>query len=1542
MAIWLLATFGISSAALAVDGGAGDGGGAHNQKIAGIRGTVCASCHFSVSDKGEKIWPDIPIGAQTLPQEKQESPLTGVQAVCSSCHYPGNAVNARSGFIMGRHEPHGHDFTHGNVLVDTSLLGTGESHVMSGQAQVDPEIGKLRTAMNNTVFPLRDADIQVQGKQGEVRGGSKDSGFTCTSCHDVHTQPNKDISGNGDYLRTKDKKMVGESNQRTAFCLQCHEDTPNDDKGTRGQGDKGTKVSSPGSRQHGVSAGCNQCHHPHDGYYQLKKEAQLGRSILTQRINPVNFQALPNVVAFGPAGENTVISDQLSVISKDSEKQVISSQLSVISKDSNSQPATSIRQPVSGNSEKLETDNFELETSFPDNLELKTSSEDVSALCYNCHGPSASQEMRDAGATPIYGSNGGSAPHKAHHPMGSQAELGRAPRAPGLKSAVLNACGQVTCTSCHDGFHRGKNLFFLRQDFSNDSSSLCTACHTDKTAKDLGIQGSAHNQICGKSQNKRGECMFCHFIHDGPDRGEQQQPATRALLRVDPVNLAWSDQAGDTNTSDYEDLCFGCHSSDEYMKGTGKEGARLQPEKYFSHRFSSVPSDLIQATFPVSDGDLNGVVDDYGVEKGKIYCGSCHDVHHSANAPYLRGKDSPYAGGGFCAHCHTENPANGKSSHSIDVSPRPGITEEEFPRFAYGGKSGVCRGITSDESATGQMTCLTCHSIHDAKTNFDGNIELAKKKVISDQLSEEKQVISEQLSVISKDSNQQPVSSIQQPASGNSEKLKTDNFELKTSLGRHGKLLVMDNFSSDEGSDLCRACHLPHQGVIGSRHDFADLNLGAPRSFGVCAACHVPHGSPEKAFLWTRSLAEERRVFRQDVRPNYQQGVTLLCYDCHDDHYSADDDPPLSSFLHAPQDIAFSDGPGKTTRVGYYETIPPGSMGEDGIKDPPSNGMETGGHYIKTAGLTGITNGINTGDKLSCDVCHDPHGKNRNEVFLRNPLGINTVDNLEASRNTRNGTGNGREICVSCHGYSEPDLPINTPIRLFEIDIVRTPPQEQIQLAVHSKSDSRTPCTQCHVHDRMAIPKSASTGPGTHEFHFQSLLSDGQQSIVARQLAATTDSSDKSCNICHSPELTYQGGKLLFKDGKILAETTVCDVCHSRGGYYDGVNGYSPVISIFDHGAKDSWAEGVYDEVTVEGKTDWQLRPGKDAWCLGCHDDQPSRIQNPDLDEKLWVQAPNVAGDAGRTWGFEVSGHGVAKTSIYQQSTQPGAGLICTNCHSPVAKHIVNSQREKKVNYKNWQANKFRLKLKLDLPRKNVEFKTSDFELCFSCHEPASVIGLPPGYWDYTNNYNPYVNLDTDTYPLTRYSNSNRVGIYPVKQMGQSLQIDFRKIFPTGSYNLHWNHLSLPNADIDSNAIIRPQTQSQNSTNSSNRRKQNCLSNRCHGKTNVIKEGDYSFWDSDRDGMLDSRPSCTACHNPHGSRYISMTRDDLAITHNSSKDGEYGMIGSKEYGAYDDSVDNYNDLFCWECHAKLQRLGSNYTFYPQPLIKDQTPPAPPR
>lgn len=1408
--IGLLIILGTGSPAWGVHGGRGDKKGAHNQRVSGFKRLVCTYCHFPKKGKGARIWSDNPLGAQTFPGAK------GVKTICSSCHYPGNAMNALSGYIMGLHEDEGHDFSNGNVLCDTTLLSIGENHVMSEQVELDPQVGKLHNALDST-FPLRTkGEENKEGKDQAAKTGE----FTCTTCHNPHNQPNKDISGNGDYLRVGKKKFAGESNSRTLFCLQCHED--------RSEDGALQKV------QHGGSIGCSECHHPHDGFYQTEQIAGLARTILIQEVTPVNFRALPNVAAFGSLPNDT----------KDT-------------KDVQDTPDID---------------------------------QDVSALCYACHGPTASDEMSEAGATPRFGDNCDTP--QEHHPMGSQAQLGKSPRAPGLQTASLNNWEQVTCTSCHTYFHRGNNLYFLRKDFTNDDSTLCTSCHTNKTADGLGTPGRAHNQVAGESLNQRGQCMFCHFIHDGPDRGNQQMPSVNTLLRVEPINLAWSDQISNTHKEDFEDLCFGCHGTQCYMGGSGKQGARLQIEEYFSHRFSSVPSEKIQATFPISDGDSDKVLDDYGVAEGKIYCGSCHDIHKSSNMPYLRGEDSPYVSDAYCTKCHVLS-LYGRSSHPTGVSPRQGVTIEKFPEILYGGKSGENRGITSDESATGQVLCLTCHNMHAAKTNFDGRLDSA--------------------------------------GAGDEES------------GTHGKLLVVDNFSSSAGSDLCRSCHSPNHNIVESRHDFSGRDLGAP-SKGVCAVCHIPHNSPEENRLWARNLAEEREGFSQAEKPNYRKGITLMCYDCHDDHFYIDDDPPVSGFLYPPQDIAFSDGPGRTSKIGFYETIPPGSLGENGVKNPPADGKETGGHYIKTTGLIESIDGINTGDKLVCSICHNPHKVTQNEVFLRTPPGENVLHSFEASKNTRNGTGTGREICASCHGYSEENILINTQLfdSILGFEILGTPSQDQIELAAHRKNAYDTSCTDCHVHNRMAIPEAQRSGPEAHDFHFQSLLAEGEGSIMSKRgKISGVEISEKKCDICHSPDLFYRDGSLVFIDGKTFDKTTVCDICHSKEGTYDGVNGLFEGISDLDHGAKDCWKNGVYDKtVNEDGDIERQvLKDKKDAWCVGCHDNQPSRIKNPDLSEHLWVKAPNVAGDTGRTYGFEVSGHGLPSAFTYQQSGRSGASLKCTDCHNPAEDHIVNERREK-GNYLNWQNGGrygYRLKLPLVLPRRTEAYHGSDFKLCFSCHNEASIIGLPPGYNDYTNNQSDYKNMKD--YSVARFSNADERGIYPPRIMGRGIVIDFSKIFPNNSYNVHWNHLSLPNAELPEEAVISPQTQDSGSL----QRTQSCYSSRCHGGTGIIKLRPNSFWDSDRDGVLDSRPSCVACHNPHGSRYVSMTRNDLAITHNGSRDDwEYGFIGSKEYGAYTDSLDNYNDLYCGECHAQLQRSGGSVIYYPEPLTGDHLPPASPK
>ncbi|MDY6987285.1 MAG: hypothetical protein SWQ30_04435 [Thermodesulfobacteriota bacterium] len=87
--------------------------------------------------------------------------------------------------------------------------------------------------------------------------------------------------------------------------------------------------------------------------------------------------------------------------------------------------------------------------------------------------------------------------------------------------------------------------------------------------------------------------------------------------------------------------------------------------------------------------------------------------------------------------------------------------------------------------------------------------------------------------------------------------------------------------------------------------------------------------------------------------------------------------------------------------------------------------------------------------------------------------------------------------------------------------------------------------------------------------------------------------NETGCSACHAPGNRQCEASPVFADDEFLADTVVCDPCHSPGGAFDGVN--DPVI-----GAKANWGEGVYE---ADGIT---LKPDKEKWCAGCHDNEPA------------------------------------------------------------------------------------------------------------------------------------------------------------------------------------------------------------------------------------------------------------------------------------------------------------------------------------------------
>ncbi len=258
-----------------------------------------------------------------------------------------------------------------------------------------------------------------------------------------------------------------------------------------------------------------------------------------------------------------------------------------------------------------------------------------------------------------------------------------------------------------------------------------------------------------------------------------------------------------------------------------EENSLLDTSKH-SHRFSCKPDDEYNPYKNFNEyglkgfrlGDMSCLYRNYGTIDDGIYCGTCHDVHSNVKPPYLwitAAEGSPYASPymvvnekldsyksihekkGFCEQCHCyggsldPNPddVNVTFTHPVGDKTKQAVrntymTVENFPNVVgsqnafFRGGSASPYGITwngininpelpaEGAGPDGQVICLTCHNIHAATTNYDGEVKGS--------------------SLQDKD---------------------------------HGPLLVRDNFlpegieiNSDEkiksdgsGGDFCRACH---------------------------------------------------------------------------------------------------------------------------------------------------------------------------------------------------------------------------------------------------------------------------------------------------------------------------------------------------------------------------------------------------------------------------------------------------------------------------------------------------------------------------------------------------------------------------------------------------------------------------------------------------------------------------------------------------------------------------------------------------------------
>jgi hypothetical protein len=228
-----------------------------------------------------------------------------------------------------------------------------------------------------------------------------------------------------------------------------------------------------------------------------------------------------------------------------------------------------------------------------------------------------------------------------------------------------------------------------------------------------------------------------------------------------------------------------------------------------------------------------------------------------------------------------------------------------------------------------------------------------------------------------------------------------------------------------------------------------------------------------------------------------------------------------------------------------------------------------------------------TNPGYQCYDCHDVHGTQQLAMILSsidgnlggtsNPVsvaGFESTDtdltDLDPSAAADNG------VCDTCHASGD------------------NPHPDGDYVGNHNQGNTGNACIVCHYHTASFTHAGGSGGSGCDECHGHDAgfegLTGGGGTYKSHSTHTENDSDDyKGPNIdcfeCHDTS-NYP----VFADAATtLAATTVCNNCHSPDGAYNGVTM-----------AKASWASGVYE---ADGSA---LLSGKEQWCASCHDDDPA------------------------------------------------------------------------------------------------------------------------------------------------------------------------------------------------------------------------------------------------------------------------------------------------------------------------------------------------
>jgi hypothetical protein len=460
-------------------------------------------------------------------------------------------------------------------------------------------------------------------------------------------------------------------------------------------------------------------------------------------------------------------------------------------------------------------------------------------------------------------------------------------------------------------------------------------------------------------------------------------------------------------------------------------------------------------------------------------------------------------------------------------------------------------------------------------------------------------------------------------------------------------------------------------------------------------------------------------------------------------------------------------------------------------------------------------------------------------------------------------------------------------------------------------------CTVCHPHTSEFSPPYA-------QFHKTHTISDKGPKIT--------------CTDCHS-ETDYT----IFADGKTLANTTVCDTCHSPNGAFNGVN--DPVI-----GAKTNWVDGIYN---ADGVT---LKSGKEKWCAGCHDDAPA-YSKPEIIEHI---VDNQDAIFVCNWGTSTSG---GYNGDYRWHAAGSGSCTATWIPSLPAVGSYNVYAWWKASTNRATNAKYTIYYDGGSQTIEVNQKVNGGQWNLLGTYPFAV--GTSGLVVLSNDANGYVIADAIKFE------SSDPGIYAPNVIGDNITYGFyitgHKINCLSCHDASKKHIDHKHRtyeldESNGNAVVNPYANSYRLQGTYSKPSE-YLCYDCHNSVEILGQSSSdvshtNFWnndsdiknshrlhfveqtgiqfDSDWDGIVDSSPDCIACHNVHGSPSKAMIRHGELISSYGTTDKvpslNFAYLAAPEppwataTWMPDLSAGNYN-VYAWWKDSTNRATNAKYTIY---------------